>query len=982
MFFFLDKPRVPTGLLKDFAFELIDFESYNGQTLSEDNCMNSTNFEFLLRTIRSSAVLTPPFKPVTEILNDMAEDCTQTTIPVGYALFRYNYIKENAVSDSLLLIINNMVIDYYCNGEWQNPYDTGTIFGFSPVNNIVRSGTITFDFSSYAFTNTEIQSLFFDAGDGAGYRAVSQQLSIPYAEGEYTLKLKAILNDNSIYESHSKLWVSAIIDDYHLNGGSQTEPPRLNIPLGEPYNGVITSADIFINYASPDHKIRKPFIIVEGFDIRFSSNDLGYSNYSQYLNDTTIMNQLQGYDVIYVDWIQNEEYIQANGNLLISLIDFVNQQKELSGSNEYNVIYGFSMGGLIARYALCKMEQQSRDHQTLFYISHDTPHLGANIPLGALYAIHSIISFYKGYTNAANLSDLLPDINLNLGYDPIELIYKYLYSNAAKQMLINYVSPSGVLDNLAHGIWQNELREMGFPKGLNGHTCYCKCITNGGAIDLSAYSDHYLYASANAYGNWIFNTIVTIAGILRRKEISTILNELFNGQFDSNTLFKLGSHSIDGTFLIKPFTSSGCNVFETNIVYTKNTSWKEQTLQRTIFSSCKNAPNAFAVDAVNGSYFDLSNVKQFLPNSPQYINTNYGKATIEIDMTDKIMFIPTASSLCIGKGELDLPSACRNNDYFVNPNYVLETPFCGVLRDTSLLGNASYHISRINKMFEWALIPPINNIVGPQIPNNGDQYYVYPYKDNIQWSTSDATIASISNDGRIEISGSGYLTIFAMYNNNGHLYSASKRIMVGLPEFTLSTIKSSIDYSVIVQATPIIDENEDFELPNDIIYQWGTLINGEIIWNTMESYKTTTMTTVYFRALYKNYTSSVYSLLVIPPSKPIIIPPTPNFPILNVTNSGQIIDTSLENDIIKVKSSNSEAISYTFTIENYKFHFEGIPSARQLLNEMLKYDYFVNLIKQLKPWSTDQILLLKLAYSTSNQYNGETILKLVYKDSL
>ncbi|WP_329299788.1 hypothetical protein OG410_16095 [Streptomyces sp. NBC_00659] len=46
------------------------------------------------------------------------------------------------------------------------------------------------------------------------------------------------------------------------------------------------------------------------------------------------------------------------------------------------VVGGFSMGGLITRYALARMESHAEDHQTGVYFSYDTPHRGASIPIG------------------------------------------------------------------------------------------------------------------------------------------------------------------------------------------------------------------------------------------------------------------------------------------------------------------------------------------------------------------------------------------------------------------------------------------------------------------------------------------------------------------------------------------------------------------------------------------------------------------------
>lgn len=43
---------------------------------------------------------------------------------------------------------------------------------------------------------------------------------------------------------------------------------------------------------------------------------------------------------------------------------------------------GFSMGGLITRYVLAKLEMERMDHQTATYISYDSPHHGAWMPIG------------------------------------------------------------------------------------------------------------------------------------------------------------------------------------------------------------------------------------------------------------------------------------------------------------------------------------------------------------------------------------------------------------------------------------------------------------------------------------------------------------------------------------------------------------------------------------------------------------------------
>ena len=83
-------------------------------------------------------------------------------------------------------------------------------------------------------------------------------------------------------------------------------------------------------------------------------------------------------------------YIETNAYVLVKLIQQVKAQLQAAGSNEQLVIVGPSMGGQIARYALTYMEQQyaatgdpAWQHKTRLYISLDSPHNGANTPIGA-----------------------------------------------------------------------------------------------------------------------------------------------------------------------------------------------------------------------------------------------------------------------------------------------------------------------------------------------------------------------------------------------------------------------------------------------------------------------------------------------------------------------------------------------------------------------------------------------------------------------
>ncbi len=165
--------------------------------------------------------------------------------------------------------------------------------------------------------------------------------------------------------------------------------------------------------------IKKPFFIVEGWD---PFNNIGLSQYTSLYNDLIVDLRNNDYDVVFLNFEFSGDYIQKNAHLLVKLIQQINNQKT---TNEKNILMGFSMGGLVARYALAYMESNNMDHETDKYVSHDSPQMGANVPLG--------LQFFANDLANAPLVWLVASPTL----------HKFLEENpSAKQMLNYYFSDS------------------------------------------------------------------------------------------------------------------------------------------------------------------------------------------------------------------------------------------------------------------------------------------------------------------------------------------------------------------------------------------------------------------------------------------------------------------------------------------------------------------------------------------------------------
>jgi hypothetical protein len=143
-------------------------------------------------------------------------------------------------------------------------------------------------------------------------------------------------------------------------------------------------------------------------DIRFGNNTVFYDALQQ-----------ADYDIVYIDFTEGTDDIRRNAALFQEVVGWVNQQKQLAGSTEPNVVMGESMGGLVARYGLAQMARNFYNHQIRLLVLHDSPQRGANNPMGlqaltrqADFPVALLPGNYSGnsiFTRTSDLSDKLKE---------------------------------------------------------------------------------------------------------------------------------------------------------------------------------------------------------------------------------------------------------------------------------------------------------------------------------------------------------------------------------------------------------------------------------------------------------------------------------------------------------------------------------------------------------------------------------------------
>jgi len=155
--------------------------------------------------------------------------------------------------------------------------------------------------------------------------------------------------------------------------------------------------DAYVFLGKDHNELTKPLLIVEAFDPTNSNNLV---QYFEIMKQEGFAYNLynSGYDLVFLNFKDGSTDIRDNAKCVIDILNRINTVKT---SGIKNKIIAVSMGGLVTRYALCK-EPDGNNYDSDLFMTLDTPHQGANIPLGAQALIADIDDM------ANNLSSLIP----------------------------------------------------------------------------------------------------------------------------------------------------------------------------------------------------------------------------------------------------------------------------------------------------------------------------------------------------------------------------------------------------------------------------------------------------------------------------------------------------------------------------------------------------------------------------------------------
>ncbi|WP_284651549.1 T9SS type A sorting domain-containing protein [Flavobacterium terrisoli] len=429
-------------------------------------------------------------------------------IPLSILIADFEKINPAASENGDLFLGTNNQFEVKPNAI--NVFEKHSLNLISPLLSKSKSNQVSFILSDELIFNTTsrtIQSIAIQANGEENWKTISRNnpFSINFdANGKQTVSCKIqFANGETIIQSFVINIDTPNNTVANRNSSNNYQPNAItSVTATIPYQGYGETEGYFgqgeyeIFPDTVDGILDKPVFVVDGFDpgdtntITTMYGGLAYGtsqNMADYLRTL-------GFDIVLVNFPTytrpntttvvdgGVDFIQRNAFVLVEVINQINAQKV---GTQKNVIVGPSMGGLISRYALRYMEMNSLTHDTRLYISFDSPHQGANIPIGFQHLFN-----YMAYGPLGNAA-----------VQP--LVDGMIKSPAARQMLIDHLEghlqtgstfefntdaasllPAGSPN--FRTAFQNELNTMGFPTTVRN-----VAIANGASNGTMNYSPNF-----------------------------------------------------------------------------------------------------------------------------------------------------------------------------------------------------------------------------------------------------------------------------------------------------------------------------------------------------------------------------------------------------------------------------------------------------------------------------------------------------------
>lgn len=730
------KNKTQTNILYDRVYSISDATHLKSEGITTNNFLQV--YHEIQRADFGNRL--PKLETIKEVANN---GFVNKQIPLSILITDFETIKKSEIENRNVYLNSNNQMEI--KSEIDSPFEKHSINFIGALLQKSKTNKVDFILKNNLIFNTTsrtISSISVSSNDTNNWKtiAIDQSFQINFTKnGNQTIHFKMMLSTGETVEQS----ISFDIDCPSIAQTKKTTQAfstnTINtIAATIPYQGYgetqgfLGQAEYQIFPDTVDGVLDKPIFLLDGFDPGDSRNIAGiysllnYGTTGQNLGDIV---RAQGYDVIILNFPTytrtgtttvvdgGVDYIQRNAMILVELINQINAQKV---GTAQNVVIGPSMGGLISRYALRYMEQNSINHDTRLYISFDSPHLGANVPIGFQHLFN-----YMGFGPVG-------DVTLQ------SLVNGMLKSPAGREMLIDQfeghlnstlsapsntyefvTTPTSALQPVGcpnyRNAFQTELNTMGFPTttrnvsiangagngtmtGTPGmvvmnHT-FNTSSTQRAIINLNftpSIAQNTIEVSHFKGQQWVLFWITGYESLAKSKAPSYTdgLDSAPGGRFDMNSLSSLGtgnailtefmnnlnimyfdfipawsSMSISNTTnLYTPITAASTTPFVASSIPTTNENHVTLTDTNVAFALNEILNPPLSIN--ENSAFNSVWIKNPIKNSVE-INSNYVIENASITITDvlgKTIFSLNNQSI---NGTLEIPVSLSNGVYLIS----------------------------------------------------------------------------------------------------------------------------------------------------------------------------------------------------------------------------------------------------------------------------------------------------------------------------
>lgn len=950
----LNKTQATTGVLYDRVFPVAGLHVFNATDTSSFWHFFQAYGEMYDATFNKSGV------PKSERIDSIAKNsyASGAVIPIGIMYYDFNYLDSNAIASNLFYRGSDSLL-HDVTGRTGNPYKLKTItLAAALARDTVSLGTgvLKFKYESQLFFKNKsvtITTILADFGSGNQNITAGSVVNVTYSTtGKKTIKYTITYSNGSTATVYSKIFIKAgTANRYGSRVGADETRTISDLSYG--YQGYGESVKkyntgsygIYYHRNTPDgpteNIIKKPIIIVDGFDptdIRPVSEIYGV--YLQYTATANFGNDMRnrGYDIIILNLptmtiagserMQGGDFVQRNAFLLVALIEKINIELATNGSTEKLVVIGPSMGGLISRYALRWMENNSKNHNARLWISFDSPHQGANIPIGD----QSFIDYFSSISKTAKKAR---DEKLN--------------SAAARQMLLHHFSANTTLPTGAPGYrgnFQLELDNLGYPQNLR------KIALVNGAING------------------------TIQGTSCQNVISMKTDLVWRTLFIKAGLLRVASSvvSFTGSY------GSSCQVFDGWALNWLNANKK--------FATAPSSSKSY--DIIPGGYYnaqeEITDQDEYSTIFKVTASSNLSTRSSFTVSTPYHCFIPTFSALGMSLANKDLSENLYNRDLVCTG----ETPFNAyyapqvnqehITLTTENVAWITNEIEQIKQMstVNYGVLYPIVKTAGtdPICASATYQINNLPAGSTVAWLSSNPAIATAPANGnpvtftRVGIM-SGTVTFTATVTRPcGDPVKLMKVLVVGSPSFPYSVTGASPaspsgGYTYTLQTTPAnkVISNIVWTVPSgwNITLGQGTrnlkVTTGTASGNVQVSFKdacATSFGTFKFVTIGPGGPDPEF---VDPGATTLLISPNPSGNIMNVSLPANSISRQIKTEMNSLPVIKDLILKDELGVIRRKVHYNsGVQSATINVQGLQPGVYFMNVYDG-KIWRIKQVLI-------------------------